>query len=106
MALIELFRIIILMIDLKNVKPGSCMDYDRLRQELGVNIDTSLSGPRVGKWIGGRVKNKKIYLYFRVSDPPKAKEYILRLVKNYNILSEAKICINEKRIRWKNHAFI
>lgn len=106
MELIELFRIIILKIDLKGVELRSNADYEDLRQELGVNINTSLSGPRVGKWIGGRVKNKKIYLFFRVSDPPKAKKNILRLVGNYNMLSNAKIRIKEKHIRWKNHAFI
>jgi hypothetical protein len=106
MELIELFRIIILKIDLKDVELRPNADYEGLRQELGVNINTSLSGPRVGKWFGGRVKNKKIYLIFRVSDPPKAKKYILRLIGNYNMLSNAKIRIKEKRIRWKNHAFI
>ena len=106
MELIELFRIIILKIDLKDVELRSNADYEDLRQELGVNINTSLSGPRVGKWIGGRVKNKKIYLFFRISDPPKAKKYILRLIRNYNMLSNAKIRIKEKRIRWKNYAFI
>jgi len=106
MELIELYRIIILKIDLKDVNLGSYADYESLRQELGVNIDASFSGPRVGKWIGGRVKNKKIYLFFRVSDPPKAKKHILRLVGNYSMLSNAKIRIKEKRIRWRNHAFI
>ena len=106
MELIELFRIIILKIDLKGVNLGSYADYESLRQELGVNINSSLSGPRAGKWIGGRVKKQKIYLFFRVSDPPKAKKHILRLIGNYNMLSNAKIRIKEKRIRWKNHAFI
>ena len=85
---------------------ASYKDYEGLRQELGVTINTSLSGPRVGKWIGGRVKNKKIYLFFRVSDPSKARKYILRLIENYNLLSNAKVRLKEKRIRWKNHAFI
>jgi len=104
--LIEIFKIIILKIDLTNVKLSSETEYDCLRQQLGININTSLSGSRAGQWIGGRVKNKKMYIFFRVSDPPKAKKYILRLLGNYNILSNAKIRIKEKTIKWRNYAFM
>ncbi len=62
MELIELFRIIILKIDLKGVNLRLYADYESLRQELGVNINSSLSGPRVGKWIGGRKKQKNILI--------------------------------------------
>jgi methylglyoxal synthase len=106
MELIELFRIIILILDLKDIKLGTYTDYEDFRQELGVNINTCLSGPRAGNWIGGRVKKKRIYLFFRVSDPTKAKKCILKLIDNYTILNSAKIRIKEKSIRWKNHAFI
>ena len=77
-----------------------------MRQQLGININTSLSGPRLGQWIGGRLKKKKIYLYFRVSDPPKAKRYILRLLINCDILADAKIRVKVKKIRWRNYTFI
>ncbi len=106
MEWIELFKVIILIIDLKNANVDSYPDYEHLRQELGVNINTSLSGPRVGKWVGGRVKNQKIYLYFRVSDPAKAKKHIVRLLDNYTLFKDAKVRIKEKRIGWKTHAFI
>lgn len=86
MKLVQVFTIIILKIDLTKVKLNPVNKYENLRQQIGVDINTVLSGPRVGRWIGGRVKKKIIYLFFRVSDPPKAKRYILRSLRNYNLI--------------------
>jgi hypothetical protein len=52
MELIDIFNIILLKIDLKKVTSLPESYYDRFRQELGININTSLSGPRIGQWIG------------------------------------------------------
>lgn len=106
MELVELFRIIILKIDLGKAKLVTQPEYESLRQELGININTSLSGSRAGQWIGGRIKNDKIFLFFRVSDPSKAKKFILRLLNNWDILSDAKIRIKEKKIKWRNYTLI
>ena len=106
MEIVEFFKIMILTIDLKNVNLGPAPNYDGLRQQIGLTIDTSLSGPRAGQWIGGRTKNKKIYLFFRVSDPVKAKKFILRSLGNQDILSKAKIRITEKHIKWNNYALL
>jgi hypothetical protein len=106
MKLVELFKIIILKIDLKKTGLSTISEYESLRQELGVQINTALSGPRAGQWIGGRVKNKKIFLFFRVSDPPKAKQFILRLLNTYPILSDATIRIKGKSMKWRNYTFI
>jgi hypothetical protein len=106
MDLIEIFTIIILKIDLKKVKLSQAAEYDCLRQQIGINIDTALSGSRAGQWIGGRLKNKKIYLFFRVSDPQKAKKYILRLLRRFDILHEAEFRLKEKKIKYKNYTFV
>ena len=106
MELVELFKIIILKIDLAKAKLIPQREYEALRQELGININTSLSGSRVGQWIGGRIKNNKIFLFFRVSDPSKAKEFIRRLISNYDMLSNAKIRMKEKKIKWGNYTLI
>ena len=106
MEVLEIFQIIILKIDLKKVNTSPIAEYDDLRQQLGININTALSGPRIGQWIGGRLKNKKIYLFFKVSDPFEAKKRILSLLKNYNILSKAKILIKTKTIKWGNYTFV
>jgi len=95
-----------LKIDLNKVGLSTISEYESWRQELGVNINTALSGPRAGQWIGGRTKNKKLYLFFSVSDPLKAKKFILRLLGNYPLLSDANIRIKEKSITWRNRAFI
>ena len=60
----------------------------------------------MGEWIGGRVKNDKIFLIFRVSDPSKAKAFILRLIRNYDLLSDAKVRIKEKKMKWGNYTVI
>ena len=98
MKLVQVFTFIILKIDLTKVKLNPVNKYENLRQQIGVDINTVLSGPRIGQWIGGRVKKKIIYLFFRVSDPPKAKRYILRSLRNYNILTNAKIRIKGKKL--------
>jgi hypothetical protein len=106
MELVELFKILILKIDLANAKLIPQREYESLRQELGININTSLSGSRAGQWIGGRIKKNKIFLFFRVSDSSKAKLVILRLVSNYDILSDAKVTIKKKKIKWGNYTVI
>lgn len=106
MQLVELFRIIILRIDLGKATLVPQPEYESLRQELGITINTSLSGSRAGQWIGGRTKNSKIFLFFRVSDPSKTKKFILRLLNNWDILSDAKIRIKEKKIKWGNCTLI
>jgi hypothetical protein len=53
-------RLPLLKIDLKNSNSISPSEYESVRQELGVTINASLSGPRIGKWIGGRVKKNTI----------------------------------------------
>jgi hypothetical protein len=55
-----------------------------------------LSGSRAGQWIGGRTKNNKIFLFFRLIYPSKAKKFILRLLNNLDIFSDAKIRIKVK----------
>jgi methylglyoxal synthase len=106
MEWVELFKIIILKIDLAKAKLIPPQEYEAIRQELGININTSLSGSRAGQWIGGRIKNNKIFLFFRVSDPSKAKASILRLISNYDILSDAKIRMRGKKIKWANYTLI
>jgi hypothetical protein len=97
---------ILLKIDLKNVKLRPGMQYDHLRQQLVVNIDTALSGSRTGQWAGSRVKKNQIYLFFRASDPPKAKEKIDHLLKTCELLSPAKIRTKEKTMKWRNYTFM
>ena len=106
MALMKIFRIIVLKINMKKVELSPVFKYDDLRQQLGMNINSALVGSRSGQWIGGRLKKKKIYLYFRVSDPLKARKYILRILRNCNQLADAKIRIKEKTIKWGNPAIV
>jgi hypothetical protein len=106
MELIEVFKIIILKIDLSNIKSSQRIDYEHLRQELGVNIDTSLAGPRSGQWIGGRTRKQKIYLFFRVSDPSKTMKLISRLLDEYKFPSGTKIRLKKKTIMWQNYALV
>jgi hypothetical protein len=106
MELIKPFKTIILKIDLSKVKAVPKREYESLRQELGININTSLSGSRAGEWIGGRIKKNNILLFFRVSDSPKAKAFILRLISNYHLLSNATVRIKEKKMKWGKRVVI
>jgi hypothetical protein len=100
MNVIDVFRLLILKIDLTHVAPGPAPNYEGLRQQLGLTIDAALAGPRAGQWIGGRTKKKKIYLFFKVSDPAKARNFIMRSLDNQGIIGKAKIRIKAKRIKW------
>ena len=106
MEWVELFKIIILKIDLAKAKLIPQREYEALRQELGITINTSLSGSRAGRWIGGRIKNHKIFLFFRASDPSKAKKFILRVLNNWDRLFDARIRNIEKKLKWGNHTLI
>ncbi|MGD8701401.1 MAG: hypothetical protein PVG51_11760 [Desulfosarcina sp.] len=106
MNVIDLFRILILKIDLTHVNLGPAPNYEGLRQQLGLTIDAALAGPRAGQWIGGRTKKKKIYLFFKVSDPPKARNFIMRSLDNHGMLGKAKIRIKAKRIKSRNIAVV
>jgi hypothetical protein len=103
---VDVFRLLILKIDLTHVALGPTPNYEGLRQQLGLTIDAALSGPRAGQWIGGRTKDKKIFLFFRVSDPSKAKQFILRSLENHAMLDQAKIRMKEKRLKWHNYAVV
>jgi hypothetical protein len=106
MNLIDVFRILILKIDLTHVDLGTAANYEGLRQQLGLTIDAALAGPRAGQWIGGRTRKKKIYLFFKVSDPAKARNFIMRSLDNQGMLGKAKIRIKAKRTKWHNTAVI
>jgi hypothetical protein len=106
MEIINLSTIIVLKVDLKKVRMRRADMCESLRQELGVILDSTLSGSRYGHWIGGRTKNNKIYLLFRVSDPTKAKICIKKMLDNCGLPSNAKIKIKQKTIIGSNYAFI
>jgi hypothetical protein len=106
MEWVELFKIIIVKINLAHVRLGPTPNYDGLRQQLGLTIEAALSGPKAGQWIGGRTQKKKIYLFFKVSDPAKAITFIKRSLGNQELLGKARIRIKEKRIKRYNFAFV
>jgi hypothetical protein len=91
-------QLMIAHIDKKRKELG--IDKAKLRQQLGLTIDAALAWPRAGQWIGGRTKKKKIYLFFKVSDPAKARNFIMRSLDNQGIIGKAKIRIKAKRIKW------
>jgi hypothetical protein len=106
MKMIDVFRLLILKIDLTRAALGPAPNYEGLRQQLGLTINAALAGPRAGQWIGGRTRKKKIYLFFKVSDPVKARSFIMRSLDNQDMLGKAKIRIKAKLIRGRNIAVV